>query len=511
VPQDLLLGIDIGTYESKGVLTTIAGEVIAQVAVPHQLLFPRAGWAEHDPELTWWGDFCTITKQLLSTPGVVAADIKGVGISAIGPDVLPIDENFNPLRMGILYGVDTRAVKEIDELNEKYGEDEIFNATANCLSSQSTGPKILWIKKNEPEVYKKARWFVDATTFIVARLTSRVVIDHFSAGCMVPMYDPWSNKWSDRFCKDFVNLEQLPEILWSHELAGRVTSKASELTGLAEGTPVSVGTIDAGAEALSVGVTKPGEMMMMYGSTIFMIQVTDNDQAREKRLWAGPYLFPGTWCLLAGMATSGSLTRWFRDQFAPELVAAEKSGGASAYAELVKEAAETKPGAEGIIVLPYFSGERTPVMDPRAKGMIFGLSLTHTRGHIFRAILEGMGHGVKQHVDLFTSIGARPKTIKSVGGGTKNSIWLQAISDISGVPQEVAPLTFGASYGDALLAGVAVGLVSSPEEIRTWQGKARIISPDEKLAETYRPLSEIYTSLYDATKNQMHKLHELDY
>ena len=511
MPQDLLLGIDIGTYESKGVLTTIAGEVIAQVAVPHQLLFPRAGWAEHDPELTWWGDFCTITKQLLSTPGVVAADIKGVGISAIGPDVLPIDENFNPLRMGILYGVDTRAVKEIDELNEKYGEDEIFNATANCLSSQSTGPKILWIKKNEPEVYKKARWFVDATTFIVARLTSRVVIDHFSAGCMVPMYDPWSNKWSDRFCKDFVNLEQLPEILWSHELAGRVTSKASELTGLAEGTPVSVGTIDAGAEALSVGVTKPGEMMMMYGSTIFMIQVTDNDQAREKRLWAGPYLFPGTWCLLAGMATSGSLTRWFRDQFAPELVAAEKSGGASAYAELVKEAAETKPGAEGIIVLPYFSGERTPVMDPRAKGMIFGLSLTHTRGHIFRAILEGMGHGVKQHVDLFTSIGARPKTIKSVGGGTKNPIWLQAISDISGVPQEVAPLTFGASYGDALLAGVAVGLVSSPEEIRTWQGKARIINPDEKLAETYRPLSEIYTSLYDATKNQMHKLHELDY
>ena len=511
MPQDLLLGIDIGTYESKGVLTTITGEVIAQVAVPHQLLFPRAGWAEHDPELTWWGDFCTITKQLLSTPGVVAADIKGVGISAIGPDVLPIDENFNPLRMGILYGVDTRAVKEIDELNAKYGEDEIFNATANCLSSQSTGPKILWIKKNEPEVYKKARWFVDATTFIVARLTSRVVIDHFSAGCMVPMYDPWSNKWSDRFCEDFVNLEQLPEILWSHELAGRVTSKASELTGLAEGTPVSVGTIDAGAEALSVGVTKPGEMMMMYGSTIFMIQVTDNDQAREKRLWAGPYLFPGTWCLLAGMATSGSLTRWFRDQFAPELVAAEKSGGASAYAELVKEAAETKPGAEGVIVLPYFSGERTPVMDPRAKGMIFGLSLTHSRGHIFRAILEGMGHGVKQHVDLFTSIGARPKTIKSVGGGTKNSIWLQAISDISGVPQEVAPLTFGASYGDALLAGVAVGLVSSPEEIRTWQGKARTINPDEKLAETYRPLSEIYTSLYDATKNEMHKLHELDY
>jgi len=509
--RDLLLGIDIGTYESKGVLTTTSGEVVAQAAIPHQLLFPRAGWAEHDPEATWWGDFCNLSKRLLATEGVSPSDIKGVGVSAIGPDVLPIDEDFNPLRMGILYGVDTRAVAEIDELNAKYGEDEIFNATANALSSQATGPKILWIKKNEPEVYKKARWFVDATTFIVARLTSRVVIDHFSAGCMVPMYDPFKREWSDKYCKEYVDLEQLPDILYSHELAGTVTAKASEQTGLAVGTPVSVGTIDAGAEALSVGVTQPGEMMMMYGSTIFMIQVTDNDQAREKRLWAGPYLFPNTWCLLAGMATSGSLTRWLRDRFAEDLIAAEQAGGSPAYSELVKEAKATPPGAEGVIVLPYFSGERTPVMDPRAKGLIFGMSLTHTRGHLFRATLEGMGHGVKQHVDLFTDIGARPKTIKSVGGGTKNEVWLQAVSDISGVPQEVAPLTFGASYGDALLAGVAVGLVSSPEEIRVWQGAPRTVTPDPKLADLYRPLSETYSRLYEATRDHMHKLHELGY
>lgn len=509
--RDLLLGIDIGTYESKGVLTTPLGEVVAQATIPHKLLFPRAGWAEHDPEATWWGDFCALSKELLATAGVSPDDIKGVGVSAIGPDVLPIDEEFNPLRMGILYGVDTRAVEEIDELNAQYGEDTIFDATANALSSQSTGPKILWIKKNEPEIYKKARWFVDATTFIVARLTNRVVIDHFSAGTMVPMYDPQKNGWSSKYCQDILDINQLPEILWSHELAGKVTEKASEATGLAVGTPVSVGTIDAGAEALSVGVTKPGEMMMMYGSTIFMIQVTDNDQAREKRLWAGPYLFPGTWCLLAGMATSGSLTRWFKDNFAKELIAQEEAGGEAAYSVLVKEAGATPPGAEGVVVLPYFSGERTPVMDPRARGVIFGLSLTHTRGHIFRSILEGMGHGIKQHVDLFTAIGARPHTIKSVGGGTKNSVWIQAVSDISGVPQEIAPLTFGASYGDALLAGVAVGLVSSPEEIRHWQGAPTIVQPDETLIETYAPLSAIYTSLYDSTKDQMHKIYELGY
>lgn len=509
--QDLLLGIDIGTYESKGVLATPQGEVIAQAAIPHKLLFPHAGWAEHDPELTWWGDFCALSKLLLSTDGVSPQDVKGVAVSAIGPDVLPIDENFKPLRMGILYGIDTRAVVEIDELNEIHGADVIFNETANSLSSQSTGPKILWLKKNEPEIYKKARWFVDATTFIVARLTSRVVVDHFSAGAMVPLYDPWKREWNPKYTEGILEIDQLPEILWSHEIAGHITVSASQETGLAIGTPVTTGTIDAGAEALSVGVIEPGEMMMMYGSTIFMIQVTDNDQARDERLWANPYLFPGTWCLLAGMATSGALIRWFRDNFAKELITAEENGGENSYSVLAREAEATAAGAEGVIVLPYFSGERTPIMDPRARGLIFGLSLTHTRGHLFRSILEGMGHGIKQHVDLFTAIGARPRRIKSVGGGTKNTVWLQAVSDISGVPQEVAPLTFGASYGDALLAGVAVGLVAGPKEILVWQGRARIIEPNTALADTYAPLSEIYSSLYQSTKEQMHRLHEMNY
>jgi xylulokinase len=328
---------------------------------------------------------------------------------------------------------------------------------------------------------------------------------------MVPLYDPWKREWNPKFTEGILEINQLPEILWSHEIAGHITESASQQTGLAIGTPVTTGTIDAGAEALSVGVIEPGEMMMMYGSTIFMIQVTDNDQARDERLWANPYLFPGTWCLLAGMATSGALIRWFRDNFAKELITAEENGEENSYSVLAREADVTPAGAEGVIVLPYFSGERTPIMDPRARGMIFGLSLTHTRGHLFRSILEGMGHGIKQHVDLFTAIGARPRRIKSVGGGTKNAVWLQAVSDISGVPQEVAPLTFGASYGDALLAGVAVGLVAGPKEILVWQGRSKIIEPNTALAETYAPLSEIYSSLYQSTKEQMHRLHEMNY
>jgi len=508
---DLLMGIDVGTYETKGVLVTPEGKVVATEVMPHEMIFPRAGWAEHDAEGTWWGDVKHVSKALLATKGVSPDQIKGLGISAIGPDVLPIDENFQPLRNGILYGVDTRAVDEIAEMNERFGADYIFNACGNALSSQATGPKILWIKKNEPEVYKKARWFVDATTFIVARLTGRVVVDHFSAGSHHPMYDPWKHQWNEELNDGIVETERLPELAWSHEIAGGVTEWAAKETGLNVGTPVSVGTIDAGAEALSVGVTQPGEMMLMYGSTIFIIQVTDNDQARDERLWAAPYLFPGTWCLLAGMATSGALTRWFRDNFAADLVEAEKAGGEPAYAVLTREAGESAPGSGGVVVLPYFSGERTPINDPRAKGVIFGLSLTHSRGDLFRATLEGMGHGIKQHVDMFTDIGAPPHTIQAVGGGTKNMVWLQSVSDISGVPQQVAPLTVGASYGDALLAAVATGLVSGPEAIREWQGNGTVVVPNPALHDTYAPLHAVYTNLYQATKEQMHTLHDLGY
>jgi xylulokinase len=511
VTESLLLGVDVGTYESKGVLVTVDGEVRATASHPHKVLFPQAGWAEHDPEETWWGDVVTIIRRLLATPGVEPAQVKGLAISAIGPDVLPIDADLNPLRMGILYGVDTRAVDEIALMNEWHGPERIFAACGNALSSQATGPKILWLKRNEPEVYERARWFVDATTFIVARLTGRVVVDHFSAGSHHPMYDPWRREWNEEMCRDVVEMDRLPDLAWSDALAGELLPAAAEATGLLPGTPVTTGTIDAGAEALSVGVSEPGQMMLMYGSTVFIIQVTDNDQARDPRLWAAPYLFEGTWCLLAGMATSGALTRWFRDHLAPDLVAAEEAGGEAAYAALMREAEAAPPGSGGVLVLPYFSGERTPINDPRARGVIFGLSLIHDRGHLYRATLEGMGHGIRQHVDLFSQLGAPPSVMRAVGGGTKNPVWLQAVSDISGVSQEIAPLTIGASYGDALLAGLATGLVASPSVMADWQGAATTLHPDPAKREIYDPLHEVYGSLYDSTRELMHRLHGLGY
>ncbi|NLH09478.1 MAG: FGGY-family carbohydrate kinase [Chloroflexi bacterium] len=504
-----LLGVDIGTYESKGVITTLTGEVVSTQVSPHELDIPHQGWAEHDPEKVWWGDFVTITQRLLEDSGVSPDQIAAVGVSSIGPDVLPVDEEANPLREGaILYGVDTRAADEIVELNEKIGEDRIFAMCGNTLSAQSTGPKILWLKRHEPEVYKRAHKFVTGTSFIVARLTGNFVVDHLTGSFVHPLYDLEKRCYTSELTDEIAELERLPELRWTTDIAGYVTAKAAAQTGLAEGTPVITGTADAPAEAVSVGVVSHGQLMLMYGSTVFMIEVVDRP-VKDERLWSTPFLFPGTSAIEAGMATSGSLTRWFRDKLAADLVQAELNGELNAYSELTREATEVPPGSEGLVVLPYFSGERTPINDPRARGVIFGLTLAHSRAHIFRAILEGISYGIAHHFDVMEQIGAKPRQIMAVGGGTKSPLWLQAVSDVTQMPQHVPAVTTGASYGDAFLAGLGVGLFESYHDINKWLRDIRTVEPNPETAELYRQYYEVYLELYRRNKDLMHRVREL--
>jgi len=269
-----------------------------------------------------------------------------------------------------------------------------------------------------------------------------------------------------------------------------------------------VGTSDAGAEAVSVGVTAPGQMMLMYGSTIFFIEVL-SQPVTDERLWAAPYLFEGTSALLAGMSTSGALTRWFRDKLAPDLLQADQAGGDNAYAALTRAAADVPPGSEGLVVLPYFSGERTPINDPRARGVYFGLTLAHSRAHLYRAALEGIGHGVRHHLDVMRSIGAMPSQVVAVGGGTKSGLWLQIVSDICQVEQTVPAVVLGASYGDAFLAGLGVGLFSAPGDIRSWVQPGRVVLPNSALSGLYDRYHQVYLRLYQQTKTLMHELHDL--
>jgi xylulokinase len=489
------LGIDIGTYESKGVLVDTEGRVLASAARPHELIVPRAGWAEHRAEQDWWGDFVWLCQKLLGDSGIDASEVRAVGASAIGPCMLPVDADGAPLMNAVLYGVDTRAAREIEDLTASIGADRILSLGGNALTSQAVGPKILWLKRNRPDIYAKAQKFLNATSFLVHRLTGRFVTDHYSASNVAPLYDIESRTWSDRLAPDITDLELLPEIAWTTEIAGTITGPAAEQTGLASGTPVIVGTIDAAAEAISVGVLDPGDLMLMYGSTIFTIRI-GSERIRDPRLWHAPWLFADQYASMAGLATSGTLTHWFADQLARDL------SPEAAMATLAAEAQASPPGANGLVFLPYFSGERTPIHDPNAKGAIVGLTLAHTRADIYRAALESIAFATRHIFETYTEAGAPPSTIVAVGGGLRNRVWTQATSDVSGLKQQARQISIGAAYGDAFLARLAIGGVSK-SAIRQWNPPVFTIEPDPRNARLYGKRYATFRDLYPRMRDIM--------
>jgi xylulokinase len=508
MPGSLLLGIDIGTYSAKGVLCEPDGRVLASATIEHALSLPRPGWAEHDPESIWWGEFAALSRRLLGN-GFSGEDVGAVAVSAIGPCLLPVDRQGRPLRAGILYGVDSRATAEIVELTGRIGEAALLRKSGMVLTSQAVGPKILWLRRNEPDVFAATHRLLSSTSYIVYRLTGQYAIDRHTASYFNPLFDLSSMAWDDEYADGICDLAMLPGLYWSNDIAGEVTRQAAAETGLRPGTPVTAGTIDAAAEAISVGVRAPGDMMVMYGTTMFFILVADAP-APDPHMWATAFLFEGSYDVAGGMATSGALTRWFRDHLGQDLVRDERAGGANAYAALADEAAAISPGADGLICLPYFSGERTPINDPDARGIFAGLTLSHTRGHLYRAVLEGTGFGVRHNLETIAGMGAAPRRLVAVGGGAQNPLWMQIVSDITGVPQDLPAQTVGASYGDAFLAGLARGIVPSIDALdRDWVRIAQAIEPREEVRGIYDQLYPIYRSLYGHTIVEQHALSRL--
>jgi xylulokinase len=508
VAGDLLLGVDIGTYSSKGVLCTPDGEVQAEATIEHGLSLPRPGWAEHDADAIWWGEFVALTRMLLGDR-FSGEDIGGVAVSAIGACVLPVDAQGRPLRQGILYGIDTRASEEISWLNERFGEGPLFDLGGMALTSQAIGPKILWIQNQEPDVYAAAHMFLGSSSYMVYRLTGEYVMDYHTASYYNPLFDLRNLRWDPRFAEPIVALDRLPPLMWSDQIAGQVTPAAAAATGLKPGTPVTAGTIDAAAEAVSVGVVDPGDMMVMYGTTMFFIHVT-GDPVPDPRMWATAFALPGRYSIDGGMSTTGALTRWFRDNFGGEEMAAEAAGGPNAYAALAAAAARIPPGAEGLICLPYFAGERTPINDPDARGIYAGLTLTHTKAHLYRASLEATAFGVRHNLETMSAMGAPPHRLVAVGGGAKNLLWLQIVSDVSGLPQDVPERTIGASYGDAFIAGLATGIVTGPETLqRDWVTLAMQLQPNVDLRTVYDAYYEVYRRIYESAKDELHMLAHL--
>lgn len=506
------MGIDTGTNSSKGVIIDDKGTVLASYSTQHEMTNPKPGHYEHDALKDWWGDFCTISQNLLKQTGIDPSKIKAVGASALGADCLAVDEHCNPLRKAILYGIDARATDEMAELTELYGQEQIRAWYGRPLCSSDVMPKILWIKNKEPEVYEKAHKFITGSTYITAKLTGNYVVDRFlGLASFNPLYDPKTWQPVPELCKPICRPDQLAQVREAADIAGYVTAEAARETGLAEGTPVTTGTDDSGAEAISCGVVSPGQMMLQIGSSVYMILGT-SELVDDERLWREEFIVPGLCDISAGTNAAGSLTKWYRDTLFQDAKALEAQGGPDAYQTMLEGVDKIAPGSDGLITLPYFAGERTPVNDPKARGTVFGLTLAHTRAHMYRSALEGVGYSIAQQIQLMRSHdNVRIDRIIAVGGGTLNPVWMQIIADILGVPLATPAVTLGACYGDAMMAALAVKHPGFQDYSNLTdiiqEGKTYMPNPENHAV--YEKYQAVYDRLYDATADLAHTLSDL--
>ncbi|MEW1693052.1 FGGY-family carbohydrate kinase [Streptomyces sp. NPDC091265] len=489
MPSTAVIGVDIGTSSSKGVLVGLDGTLLHTAVREHAVDRPAPGHVEMDAGV-WWDEFVSLSRELTSAHDT---DVVAVGVSGMGPCVLLTDADDTPLRPAILYGVDTRSVRQIERLDEELGADEIARRCGSRLTTQAAGAKVAWVAEQEPELFRHARRLYMPSSWLVRKLTGSYVLDHHSASQSTPLYDTlardWYTPWADRIAAGV----ELPPLSWSGEAAGTLTAGAARLTGLPAGIPVTTGTIDAWAEALSVGAHGVGDLMLMYGTTMFLVHTVPG-LLRAPSLWSTVGALPDTRNLAGGMATSGAVTSWLRELF-----------GGDDYQQLLRLAAESGPGAGGLLMLPYFAGERTPVTDPRARGVIAGLTLSHTRGDLYRAALEGTAFGVRHNIEAIEAAGGDIRRVVAVGGGTQGRLWTQIVSDVTGRAQETRTTSVGASYGGALLAAQLV----TDARIDTWNPVDEVVAPRPEVTPRYDELYALYRELYPASSHVVHALADL--
>jgi xylulokinase len=491
--EQYLLGIDIGTTATKIVIIHPNGTIVKSLSKPVDLYSTKSGWSEEDPE-QWWENVRELIPALLASTNIGAAQIAAVGVSGMVPALLFLDASGKPLRRSIQQN-DARAVDEINELKKTLDQDWLLANTGSVISQQSIAPKLMWIARHEPEVWSRTASICGSYDYITRCLTGHNIPSIEANWAMESGLYHWgSQSWSDMVCEAAgVKKEWLGQVITSSGVVGTV--QGDHRTGLLDGTPVIAGAADHVASAFSAGVVNEGDMLVKLGGAgdILMCSLSP---ITDPRLYLDYHLIPDHYLPNGCMAASGSVIRWFQQELA----------GGTSLEELDQEAEMAGPGANGLVMLPYFLGEKTPINDPEARGMFVGLHLGHKRGHLYRAILEGIGFGFYYHVETFRELGLIPNRVRITNGGSRSRVWRQILADISGLKLESIIDHPGSSLGAAFAAGMGVGIFTKWEEIEAFIKVEETIIPNRKNMELYRELYGVYRSIYPGLLEEQHQL-----
>ena len=497
-----LLGIDIGTSACKAAIFDRSGEVIASASEEYPVDYPHPGWAEQDPQ-DWWRAVCTAIRRM-AADGVDLSEIAGIGIDGQSWSAIPVDQAGNVLAKTPIW-MDTRAQDICDEYNERVGADQIFQTAGNSLQPSYTTAKILWYRRNLPEVYRRTYKILQSNSYIAFRLTGNMTQD-ISQGYGLHCFNMRTGTWDEKLCEALeIPGSLLPDIFPSHAVIGTVSSQAAKESGLTAGTPVAAGGLDAACGTLGAGVVHPGETQEQGGQAGGMSICIDTYQA-DPRLILGYHVVPGRWLLQGGTTGGGGVMRWLEREFG----AYEREAGLSrqkSSLELFNEAAEAvSPGCDGMIFLPYMSGERSPIWDPDAKGVYYGMDFGKTKGHFIRAAMEGVAYSLHHNLEIAREAGAEAEVLRAMGGSANSLLWTQIKSDITGKPIAVPSAGTATTLGAAILAGGGGGMYGSFEEaVELTVKEKRRHEPNPEHRETYERNYQIYLELYEQLKGMMKK------
>lgn len=496
---ELLLGIDVGTSGAKALVIDVQGNVRASVTTFYELASPKPKWSEQNPH-DWWEGTCESVRKVLEVEGICGSDVAAVGVTGQMHGLVLLDESGEVLRPAILWN-DQRTDAQCKEIHHRIGRDRMIELTGKPVLTGFTAPKILWVRDHETEVYDGAAKMLLPKDYVRYRLSGEFATDVADASG-TSLFDINERRWSDEI---FETLELsrtfFPVVYESPEICGNVSVEAAKSTGLTAGTPIVAGAGDQAAEALGCGVVDEGSMAVTIGTSGVVFASTTKPFIDPKgRIHAYCHAMPGMWHVMGVMLSAGGSLQWYRDIFCEEERARAESEGVDVYDLLTREASNVSAGCEGLIFLPYLTGERTPHADPNARGVFFGLTRRHTKAHLTRAVIEGITYGLRDLVELAKELEVPIESVRISGGGARSERWRQMLADVLDCSVATVNEKQGAAFGAAILAGVGIGMFADvPDACRAVVRETSIAEGAGRIG-GYERAYELYRSLYPALR-----------